>query len=674
MNSSGLIQKRILHGSVIFLVLSSLLYVAQNCGKNPSSRLKSLDNFAAGRRVKTNVCSGDPALANEDGLNVALSALTGRIDYETKGDKKQLEVAVKTAFSAVPADIQNLFLTLNGRVLVTDNANGVCTNMDRQMASGLGKAFKAEELKALEEDMNSVTSCYLFGVPSITKQITGQDGQMLTLVLPGSVTEIKHSLVRSIGYLVSNVFSHLVYSMSDNVITWVSLENPSFTAKKDEVAAGFLQDVAKSGFAGRFTKYQNGGSATPAEKKSFTTFVYAEAFDSFYCNTHAKNSDNTLQTMIKNFPNSYAAFLGQKTNSSGSVTLPVAYVGEVTRQVSINTTSTIPNLPFQETLFVVDWLKQAAANRSVSAKPEASSETENEFALTNSNSRQSWASRAWNNFTSPITETVTGAGVLWGEYKQRSQAATERSLAQYSGGGRVPTISQQALAAVEGTATGFGYNKYYNNTMNAIQRRQSQGQSTFQSSFGGVSDSTGYTNKYNQVYERTNKIANQVMSDPTYNNNSAAWKTVMGASIVANGVVDDVSRLPKIGDYAAAAKNYVTYSAGGNFDSSGNYKDATAWEQYGALGSTLYTTGKISGANKAIGAYMTDKAATGISYFEGSRNPFISQTASKVGDVFAVSEAVYNPYRQAIKDSEFLKEAKDIKDVIKPIHIITSTE
>ena len=95
-----------------FILCASLMVSLIGCKKPSASSVKSLDNFAAGRRVKTNVCSGDPALANEDGLNVALSALTGRIDYEAKGDKTQLELAVKTAFSAVPPDIQNLFLKI----------------------------------------------------------------------------------------------------------------------------------------------------------------------------------------------------------------------------------------------------------------------------------------------------------------------------------------------------------------------------------------------------------------------------------------------------------------------------------------------------------------------------------------------------------------------------------
>lgn len=658
-----------------YFVLGALIVDSlAGCRKPESARLKTLDNFAAGRRVKTNVCGIDPAMAGQDGLNVALTALSGRIDYETTGDKKQLEEAVKASFAAVPADIQNLFLTMNGRVLVTDNANGVCTNMDRQMAQGLGKAFKAEELNALKEDMNSVTSCYLFGVPSITKQITGKDGQLLTIVVPGSAAEIRHSLVRSFGYLVSNVFSHLVYSKGDKVVNWLSAENPSFTAKKDAIAAGFLKDIAKSSFASRFSKYQKGGAATPAEKKSFTTFVYAEAFDSFYCNNYAKNSDNTLQTMIKQFPASYAAFSGQKVSGSEGAPVSAQFADQATTQISAATTSTVPNLPFQERLFVVDWLKEAASNRSGDRKPVTSSGTAGGFALGDSDSSQSWAAKAWNNATTPISETVNGAGVLWGEYRQRSQAATEKAMAQYSSGGRVPTIAQQAMATVEGTSTGIGYTNYYNNTQRAIQQREREGQSMLQSSLGGVSDTTGYTAKYNQIQERTDNIANQVMSDPTYNNNSSAYKAFMGASIVANGVVDDVSKLPMVGDYSSAAKNYVIAGTGGSFDGKGNFKESNNWERAGALGSAIYSTGELSGATGAIGEYMTDKAATGIAKFEGSSNPYIKQAASKIGDGLSAGESVYNSYNHAVEDSKVLRGFEQLNQAVEPVKTLTSTE
>ena len=57
------------------------------------SNLQTLDNFAAGSRVTTNECAGDPAFANDKGLAVALTALEKRIQFETKKPKLILGVA-----------------------------------------------------------------------------------------------------------------------------------------------------------------------------------------------------------------------------------------------------------------------------------------------------------------------------------------------------------------------------------------------------------------------------------------------------------------------------------------------------------------------------------------------------------------------------------------------------
>jgi hypothetical protein len=54
------------------LMLSSVLVLSVSCKKMETSRLQSLDNFAAGKRVQTNVCAGNPALSNDAGLQQLL--------------------------------------------------------------------------------------------------------------------------------------------------------------------------------------------------------------------------------------------------------------------------------------------------------------------------------------------------------------------------------------------------------------------------------------------------------------------------------------------------------------------------------------------------------------------------------------------------------------------------
>ncbi len=648
----------------------ALLSVTVGCKQPDASRLKTLDNFAAGKRVKTNACSGDPALANLDGLDVVLTSLKQRIDYETKADKAAIERAVTESFAAVPPDVQNLFLMLNGRILVTDNANGVCTDMDRQMAQGMNKTLKSDELAALREDLDKVTSCYLFGTPSLTKRLKGQERQMLTIVVPGLAAEIQHSLVRSVGYLVSNVFSHLIYSEGDGVITWISEENPSFTNKKEEIAAAFLKDVGASSNASRFAKYQAGGAASKVERKSFGSFVYAEAFDSFYCNGHAKDSKNTRKVMVSSFPNTYGAFVGHKT--TGTVTaakIPDGFAANAADTIDVGSISSRPNLQFREKLVVVDWLTEAVKNRKPKSGSGGDSKNKEGFAL--SGGLLGWASDAWNGTYNAVNETVRGAGVLYNDYSDRVGQATQAAMDQYSAGGRTPTWGQTAMAAVQGVSAGTGYTDYYNNTQRAIDSRISQGQSITQAAFGGVSDTTGYTDKYNEIASRTDNIATQVMSDPSYNTYSPLYKTVLGASTVANAIAPDVSKLPKIGDYVGAAQNFVTAGAGGGFDADGNYKEATSSERWGALGSGLFTVGDKSGFNDAFTSAVTDRGMSVLADAAVSDNRYIRSVAQPVADVVSVVETTKNAYDKALKTNEVYNDLKSVSSAMEPFKVVS---
>ena len=238
--------------------------------------------------MKTNDCGIGPELAGHDGLNVILTGLSGRIDWEGAGDKGAAIDAVNKSFSAVPADIQNMFLTLNGRILITDKSNELCTDVDRWLVDATSKEYKENEILALKEDLSSVKSCYLFGVPSLFKRATNKDGQLLTIVLPSDPNEIHHSLVRSVGYLVSNVFSHLIFSSNDRVVTWISEENPKFTSIKDGLSTAFLNDIQGSPYNKRFAKYLNNGSASFDEKKSFKVRALSPTFIMGQCSLQVK--------------------------------------------------------------------------------------------------------------------------------------------------------------------------------------------------------------------------------------------------------------------------------------------------------------------------------------------------------------------------------------------------
>jgi hypothetical protein len=655
-------------------VIGSTLFWAQNCGRRIDNEadLRTLDNFAAGKRVKTNKCSGDPSLARHDGLNVVLSALLGRIDWETTADKAVLTEAVNAAFSAVPADVQNIFLTLNGRILVTNKSNAVCTDMDRQMVDATSKQYKESELKALKEDLSSVSACYLFGVPSLVKRATGKSAQLMTIVLPDDPNEIRHSLVRTMGYLVSNVFSRLIYSSQDKVITWISEENPVFTQLKDKLAKSFLKDVNGTEFQNRFSKYLAGGKASRNEKQSFASFVYAEAFDSFYCNSHANDGDNTRKVMSDSFTNTFSEFAGvSNTNEVPKRRVSDSELNSAVPSIDLGMLQTRPNMQFQERLFVVDWLKEADKLKGKVKKPNRQKESlgldESEEGFGLSGGFLSSAAAAWNSATTAVSESVQGAGILYSDYSKSVEKSVQKSFDQNYGnnsGLKSPSVGRAAIAVVSGVSGGTGYSDYYNNTQRSVEDRYNRGQGLGGAISGGVSDSTGYSDKYNQIYAKTSNISRQVMSDPGYNTFSPGYRTLLSTSTVLNSVIDDVGKLPKIGDYASTAQNFVKAGAGAGFDDKGNYVEFTRKDRLGALISGVGQIGSLSGASEAATGALTERGLSVLADAGVSNNRAIRSIANKVGDGVVFAQALGGAYEKAAKSSEMLSTLNTVKETV----------
>jgi hypothetical protein len=98
------------------LLASACKPAAQNSG----SQLQTLDNFTAGKRIKTNECAGNPAMENDATLKDILAEAAARVsDPDSDQARKKLNTAaVRQAFSAVPPSLQAQFLGMGGRILL----------------------------------------------------------------------------------------------------------------------------------------------------------------------------------------------------------------------------------------------------------------------------------------------------------------------------------------------------------------------------------------------------------------------------------------------------------------------------------------------------------------------------------------------------------------------------
>jgi len=294
-------------------VIAGLL-TATGCKKpQQASDTLSLDNFAAGQRVRTNVCEGNPAANSEPALINMLRELEGRtVDRDSDPTAKKANlVALKNAFSALPPFAQTQFLGLGGQVLLTRNVGQICgAGSKRRMQSA---AQKNSELSALSEGFSSARACYIFANPGeLDDAGIKSEQELYVLVIQNNATEIAHNLVRVFGYMHVQLSSRLgVTGDFTSNATQVALagdENPEFAKARSNVARAFISDLSGKPSAKRFAEYMKMDPVSPG-RIAFENYVYAEAFDSFFCNQHASGERSTLGNMRREFPKTLEAFL-----------------------------------------------------------------------------------------------------------------------------------------------------------------------------------------------------------------------------------------------------------------------------------------------------------------------------------------------------------------------------
>lgn len=305
--------------TLVMLLAGACKPAAQNSG----SQLQTLDNFAAGKRVKTNECAGNPAMENDPTLKGVLAEAEARVsDPNSDQARKKLNVAaVRQAFAAVPPSLQAQFLGMGGRILLAADANKLCTDETRNKAPYT--KFTKEDLKALSESLNEVRSCYLFMIPAEIEAVLGikSENPMYTIVIKNDPVEIKHGMVRVFGYMNAQLSGRLAvdgdFTSPSTKVALAKTPNEKFEKTKLKITKAFLDDLrGKSGYSS-FEKFGKMSASSP-EFIALTEFVYAEAFDSYFCNQHANDNRNTLAIMGKQFPNTLTAFTASLADKNPS--------------------------------------------------------------------------------------------------------------------------------------------------------------------------------------------------------------------------------------------------------------------------------------------------------------------------------------------------------------------
>lgn len=318
----------------LLVLMSSCSNVSSEKSKSVTE-VKTLEDLASGESVGgDNICSGSfPALLQTDRIDVDKSgpSFQGASAATTEAT---LRAAVNEYLTAIPEPMQRAFIKLGGRILITDKASSLCSSGFADSAS----------LHYVSPKRRAIESCYLYlnDTDATPAGATGTKGSraVFTIVHQPNVAAIRHGGVRIFGFLYAQFYARL-YSAGQTSVAFKlqGKESAQFYTHKKALAEAFLRDIVRSTsfdliqlesllgegsaqivkknvldgtskdpLAGVAFHYADDAAAVARTEQSslrasrFYDFVFAEAFDSFYCNA------DSLALMRRDFALSFGAF------------------------------------------------------------------------------------------------------------------------------------------------------------------------------------------------------------------------------------------------------------------------------------------------------------------------------------------------------------------------------
>lgn len=267
--------KKFMFSTISFLFLALL---AGCKGDLTVSSGKSLNNMARNSgEVSRNVCKG----SNKAVLGIYQE--WDHIDFSRVSTDKvpALKSALQNALSAVPANLQDLFFGLGGKIVFT-------SNLDKPIRSSTDLTCdqSGQRRNFISEGTDRIEACWT----------TDSKTSDVVILMNPSVDSVNHATIRIFGYILSQILSKLEVS-DDGVM--ITKKNEHFEDLMSDIAAAVVADVRRPG-----SKYTFSANEALLRSDEFKYFAFAEAFDSFYCNTELRRS----MARPDEFPATYALF------------------------------------------------------------------------------------------------------------------------------------------------------------------------------------------------------------------------------------------------------------------------------------------------------------------------------------------------------------------------------
>jgi hypothetical protein len=267
----------ILNFTTVNLLVAGSFFVSCT-GDLSVSKQKSLNNFARGSGdVSRNVCSGDQDFV------LGIHQEWDHVDFTRAPANKvpELKSALKASLSAVPANLQDLYFGLGGKIIFTPNLGKPATS-----STDLTCDNSAANKKFASEGTDRVEACWT---------IDTKTADIVILMNP-TVESVEHATVRIFGYILSQVLTKLDLSEEGTIVTQ---RNEEFDRFMTDIAAAVIADVRRPG-----SKYTLAVNQSLISSDEFKYFAFAESFDSYYCNAALRNS----MSRPDEFPKTYALF------------------------------------------------------------------------------------------------------------------------------------------------------------------------------------------------------------------------------------------------------------------------------------------------------------------------------------------------------------------------------
>lgn len=310
--------------------LVAFVSLASACKPSATSSVRTLDNFAADATVHQNFCGASAAVRQAEPARFILADRVVFDDVVARdpGRLRVLKDEVIASLTAVPPNIQKMFLAMDGFVYVRGDVGQICS----EAAEGEGAA-----------------SCFRFG-----QDPDGVRARVLDIYVAPSEPAIRHGLLRQFAFVYTQFLARLRFDGIRNGVpsyTFLEESQPLLDAKL-AVADAYLDDLNDQSLfpAPRFSGDSSGAKAVSA----IADYIFAEAFDSYYCNdwgtydtrlaetiraeeaplSAIAGLPNTRRLMADFFPGTYRAFkaaaLSLKLESS---TVGLALQDDVTSSV-----------------------------------------------------------------------------------------------------------------------------------------------------------------------------------------------------------------------------------------------------------------------------------------------------------------------------------------------------